>query len=173
MSIDTDLIEKYSSYNNFGKLLGMELTEINQGKITYRLVVTEQHLATPHAAHGGLIAALMDGMLGVAALSLVAHDNKVVSTVEYKTSFYSPALLGDILEGKAWVDKPGKRIVFSIGEIIATNRNNIVIAKGSGTNIQEVNKLIKQFDETRKMMRMMQDKNAMAKMMRNMPKMGQ
>jgi signal recognition particle subunit SRP54 len=47
------------------------------------------------------------------------------------------------------------------------------IAKGSGTNIQEVNKLIKQFDDTRKMMRMMQDKNAMAKMMRNMPKMGQ
>ncbi|MFL5753096.1 MAG: signal recognition particle protein [Bacteroidia bacterium] len=46
------------------------------------------------------------------------------------------------------------------------------IAKGSGTNIQEVNKLIKQFDDTRKMMRMMQDKNAMAKMMRNMPKMG-
>lgn len=29
------------------------------------------------------------------------------------------------------------------------------IAKGSGTNIQEVNKLIKQFDETRKMMRML------------------
>ena len=28
------------------------------------------------------------------------------------------------------------------------------IAKGSGTTIQEVNKLIKQFDETRKMMRM-------------------
>lgn len=44
------------------------------------------------------------------------------------------------------------------------------IAKGSGTNIQEVNKLIKQFDEMRKVMRMMNDKNAMAKMMRNMPK---
>ena len=29
------------------------------------------------------------------------------------------------------------------------------IAKGSGTSIQEVNKLIKQFDETRKMMRML------------------
>lgn len=29
------------------------------------------------------------------------------------------------------------------------------IAKGSGTNIQEVNRLIKQFDETRKMMRML------------------
>jgi signal recognition particle subunit SRP54 len=29
------------------------------------------------------------------------------------------------------------------------------IAKGSGTTVQEVNKLLKQFDETRKMMRMM------------------
>jgi signal recognition particle subunit SRP54 len=45
------------------------------------------------------------------------------------------------------------------------------IAKGSGTSIQEVNKLIKQFDEMRKVMRMMNDKNAMAKKMRNMPKM--
>ena len=46
------------------------------------------------------------------------------------------------------------------------------IAKGSGTTIQEVNKLLKQFEETRKMMRMMQDKNAMSKLMRNMPKFG-
>ena len=44
------------------------------------------------------------------------------------------------------------------------------IAKGSGQGVQEVNKLLKQFEETRKMMRMMSDKNAMAKMMRNMPK---
>ncbi len=56
-------------------------------------------------------------------------------------------------------------------DIINGNRR-ARIAKGSGTNIQEVNKLIKQFDETRKMMRLMQDKNAMAKMLRNMPKMG-
>jgi len=46
------------------------------------------------------------------------------------------------------------------------------IAKGSGRSIQEVNKLIKQFDDTRKMMRMMQDKDAMSKLMRNMPNMG-
>ena len=44
------------------------------------------------------------------------------------------------------------------------------IAKGSGTTIQDVNKLIKQFDDMRKVMRVMSDKNQMAKMMRNMPK---
>ncbi len=45
------------------------------------------------------------------------------------------------------------------------------IAKGSGTNVQEVNKLIKQFDEMRKVMKLMNDKNAMARMMRGMPNM--
>lgn len=44
------------------------------------------------------------------------------------------------------------------------------IAKGSGQGVQEVNKLLKQFEDTRKMMRMMNDKNAMAKLMRSMPK---
>ena len=41
------------------------------------------------------------------------------------------------------------------------------IAKGSGTNIQDVNKLIKQFDQTRKMMQMMTG-NKMAQMMSRM-----
>lgn len=41
------------------------------------------------------------------------------------------------------------------------------IAKGSGTNIQEVNKLIKQFDQTRKMMKMVTG-NQMAGMMSRM-----
>ncbi|MDD2438386.1 MAG: signal recognition particle protein [Massilibacteroides sp.] len=42
---------------------------------------------------------------------------------------------------------------------ILNGSRRIRIAKGSGTNVQEVNKLIKQFDETRKMMRMLTNKN--------------
>jgi signal recognition particle subunit SRP54 len=45
------------------------------------------------------------------------------------------------------------------------------IANGSGTSIQEVNRLIKQFDETRKMMKLLQGGNKnMRKLMGNMPK---
>ncbi len=44
------------------------------------------------------------------------------------------------------------------------------IAKGSGTNIQEVNRLVKQFDQTRKMMKMVTG-SKMGRMMANMPKM--
>jgi len=42
------------------------------------------------------------------------------------------------------------------------------IAKGSGTTIQDVNKLIKQFEDTRKMMKMMSNKKNMMNMMRQM-----
>jgi signal recognition particle subunit SRP54 len=43
------------------------------------------------------------------------------------------------------------------------------IAKGSGTTIQEVNRLVKQFDQTRKAMKMLTGNN-MGKMMGRMPK---
>ena len=51
-------------------------------------------------------------------------------------------------------------------EIINSSRRQR-IARGSGTNITEVNRLLKQFEETRKMMRMATTKNPM-KMMRQM-----
>ena len=60
-------------------------------------------------------------------------------------------------------DDPFKNIEAIIGSMKPKERQNpdiinqsrrMRIAKGSGTNIQEVNKLIKQFDQTRKMMKM-------------------
>ncbi len=59
-------------------------------------------------------------------------------------------------------------------ELLNTSRRQR-IAKGSGTDIQEVNRLIKQFDQTRKMMKMVTGSNmgrmmGAMKGMKNMPK---
>lgn len=54
-------------------------------------------------------------------------------------------------------------------EILNQSRK-LRIAKGSGTSIQEVNRLVKQFDQTRKMMKMVTG-SGMRQMMKNMPKM--
>jgi signal recognition particle subunit SRP54 len=45
------------------------------------------------------------------------------------------------------------------------------IAKGSGTDLTEVNRLMKQFDDMKKVMKQMSNPAAMASMMRRMPKM--
>jgi signal recognition particle subunit SRP54 len=43
------------------------------------------------------------------------------------------------------------------------------IADGSGTSVQEVNRLMKQFDDMRRMMKMMSNKGNAQRMMRGMP----
>ena len=53
-------------------------------------------------------------------------------------------------------------------EILNTSRKNR-IARGSGTTLQEVNRLVKQFEQTRKMMKMVTG-TKMGSMMRNMPR---
>lgn len=53
-------------------------------------------------------------------------------------------------------------------EVLNQSRKNR-IAKGSGTTIQEVNRLVKQFDQTRKMMKMVTG-SKMGRMMAHMPK---
>ena len=54
-------------------------------------------------------------------------------------------------------------------ECLNTSRK-MRIAKGSGTTIQEVNRLVKQFDQTRKMMKMVTG-SKMGRLMSHMPKM--
>jgi uncharacterized protein (TIGR00369 family) len=131
--MENDLIGKYIAHNQFGKLIGMEFKVISEGHLEYYLTVNKNHLATPLAAHGGLIAALIDGALGVAALSSVCKDDKVVSTVEYKTNFMNPALLNDQLKAVSKVEQKGKRLIIVSCDVFAVNRKDILIAKALGT----------------------------------------
>jgi len=70
--------------------------------------------------------------------------------------------------------KPIEAIVMSMTPAERENPNLLDgsrrkrIARGSGNDIAEVNKLIKQFEDTRKMMRMMGNKQQMANMMKQM-----
>jgi len=125
------LLKIYNQVNQFGRDNNLNLTIIEPGNISYEMEVLPKHLATPTVIHGGMVAAMMDGVLGVAALSSVAHENKLVSTIEFKVSYFKPAFLGDILTGKGKVDNKGNRIISASGEIY--NQNNELIAKAMGT----------------------------------------
>ena len=127
------LVEQYDAANHFGRTLGMEYKIIEPGHIHYKLTVKPEHLATPMAAHGGVISALMDGLLGVAALSSVYEEKKVVSTIEFKINFMAPALLDDELLGIAKVEQKGNRLIIVSGEITCPKRDNVIIAKALGT----------------------------------------
>jgi len=125
------LIEIYNQVNHFGRENNMILTVVKPGEIIYEMEIKDKHLATVATAHGGVIAAMMDGVLGVAALSLVAQDRKLVSTVEFKLNYFKPAYLGDVLKGHGKVDFSGRRILSCSGEIY--NQKGDLVAKAMGT----------------------------------------
>ena len=138
---DNIVLRTYNQWNKFGDLMQMHFSVIDKGEIAYYMTVTEEHLATPIAAHGGSLAALMDATLGVCALSEVCEEMKVVSTVNMNMSFLHPANLGDQLIGRGKVVKSGKRIIFVEAQIF--NQKEQLIATGSATmNTYPVHKLM-------------------------------
>lgn len=125
------VIKFYNQYNELGRTLGMTYELLEPGKVIYKMKVEKQILSSPAAAHGGALAAMMDAVLGVAALSMVCTDNKIVSTVELSTNYLRPAMIGDDLTGQAEMLFKGSRLLFFRGEIM--NQNGDVIAVGKGT----------------------------------------
>ncbi|NQY68423.1 MAG: signal recognition particle protein [Flavobacteriales bacterium] len=89
--------------------------------------------------------------------------------------------MGKMMQNVEIGDEPFKGIEAIIGSMTKEERLNPQllngsrrkrIAVGSGNDIQEVNKMIKQFEDMRKMMKMMGDKKQMANMMAKIPGMG-
>jgi len=115
--INNSLVQSYISSNSFGQLLGMDFEIIGPGDIIYKMLVTEDHLATPIAVHGGYISSLMDARW-VSTLSRVMAYNCVVSTIEMKISFITPCFIGDQLSATASMVKASKRLLFIEGKIL-------------------------------------------------------
>jgi len=125
------VIRKYHEWNHFGVLLGMDFTIPVKGSVVYTMKITEKHLATPIAAHGGSVAALMDATLGVACLSQVCEEGRIVSTVSFSIQYLAPARLNDVLTATAQVVKSGKRLQFVEGKIV--NQHGELVAMANGT----------------------------------------
>jgi uncharacterized protein (TIGR00369 family) len=125
-----DLIERYIQSNKFGELLGMDFEITVPGSISYAMRIEEKHLATPIAAHGGVVASLIDAALGVACLSAVFSEGKVVSTLELSIKYLKPALLGAKIVAKSEVVSRGNRILVSEVKVYD---GETLIAMGAGT----------------------------------------
>lgn len=126
-----NLLELYDEMNAFGRIHNMHYTVLAPGHIEYTFTPGAQHLATLHAAHGGMIAAFMDAVMGVAALSAVYTDNKLVATIEFKLNFVAPAVPGIPLKGIGQVVSKGKSTLVAKGDII--DNQGKTIATGLGT----------------------------------------
>lgn len=132
MDITQDFEKYWKELVQFDRHMGMELKVHSPGNLTYTMEIKKQHLTSPDAAHGGVISAMMDAVLGVTSLSWAVSKGNLCSTVEFKTNFLSPVMPGDILEGTGEIDFTGSKLIVTSGRIIEQKSQRLV-AKGIGT----------------------------------------
>lgn len=122
----------YDTFNFFDKSLDLELSEKEPGDIEYKLTIQRKHLSSPGVGHGGVIAAMMDAVIGTTALSQVFHEKKLVSTIEFKINYFKPIFEDDILIGTGQIEFQGKSIIACSGKIIKLDTGELV-SKSLGT----------------------------------------
>ena len=114
----SQLIEEYLRNNQIGQYLGMEFNIIEQGHVEYYLTTSKHLEAIKGMTHGGAIAGFMDGILGVAALSEVESENKLVATIEFKINYMKPVFTNEKLIGVGKVLQRGKSTLVVEGKIM-------------------------------------------------------
>jgi len=122
----------YHEINQYGKDNNMITELIAPGHVKVEMQVAYKHLSSPDACHGGVIAGLMDSVMGAAALSAAFTDEMIVSTIEFKINYLHSAFINDVLEGESKIDFHGKSVIVCNGTIRIKGTEKI-IAKAIGT----------------------------------------
>jgi acyl-CoA thioesterase len=125
------LIQLHVAQNAFVKALGMTLTIYDEGVVSYALNINPSHLATPGFVHGGVLTTLLDATMGAGALTLVADEGRVVSTIEMQTNFISAGKINNHLIATSKLIRKGKKVIFMQAEIRNDQDHLIAIANGS------------------------------------------
>lgn len=80
----------------FDALYGLELLELGADSARGRLVVREEHKQPFGLVHGGIYAAIAEGLTSFSTMSVVLHHGKVASGLSNQTSFLRPVTGGTI-----------------------------------------------------------------------------
>lgn len=116
----------------FAELLGMTVGHIAPGELDIHLLPDDRHLQHDGIVHGGVLATMADTAVAMAAHTLVAASERVV-TVEFKISYLRPAGAEPLI-CRGRVLRPGRSITTSEAELLALrDGREVLIAKALGT----------------------------------------
>lgn len=122
----------FNRISEFDKHMNLDFSVNGPGEVEFDLIIREFHLSSPKTCHGGVLAAMMDTVLGLSTLSYSVTQDKLCSTVEFKINIFEEVKLGDHLRGSAELDFKGNKLVVTSGRIFKKDSGDIV-AKGLGT----------------------------------------
>ena len=117
----------------FTRLLGMRMTEVEEGRVTVTVEMKAEHENGIGIAHGGLAATLLDTALGC-AINSVMPAGKIFTTLEMKVN-YTRAITRDAgtLSCTGTIIHAGSRTATAEARVV--DRNGTLYAHGTATCI--------------------------------------
>ena len=122
-------VRKRFGSSRFAQWMGLSLVALGEGTSEVRLDLEPHHFNPGGIVHGGVLATLLDGCIGLALRTKLGMDKDHVTVdlnVQYISAMRAGALIG---RGKAV--RVGDRV--SHGEAELTSQDGRLIAKGSAT----------------------------------------
>ena len=111
------------------KLIGMRMTSVEAGAVTFELDVGEEHTSPLGTVHGGILCDLADAAMGCAHASQL-DDGESFTTLELKMNFLKPVWSGRLV-ADARVLKTGRTI--GLVECRVTDGSGSLVAYGTST----------------------------------------
>lgn len=138
---DNKIVEVLKSYigkefkenpSKFGAWMGGILREVEEGKLTSEFVVRKEMANGIGTLHGGVIAGILDDLMGTTVVSLGSKN--CFTTVNLNIDYFYPAKEGDVITAKAFMVKKGTVIHhvqaelwnLSIGKLLAKGSSNLL-----------------------------------------------
>lgn len=97
----------FSHPDNFGRLLGYQVQEIEAGRARTSLTIEEKHLSPSGMTHGGVLSAFVDFSMGAALFRALPKDHRC-STIEFKINYISSVKLGETIVAEAKIKFQGR-----------------------------------------------------------------
>jgi 1,4-dihydroxy-2-naphthoyl-CoA hydrolase len=88
--------ELFTQARGFDAFYGLDLLELGAEHARGRLVVREEHKQPFGLVHGGIYAAIAEGLVSFSTVSVVLKDGKVATGMSNHTSFLRPVTGGTI-----------------------------------------------------------------------------
>jgi uncharacterized protein (TIGR00369 family) len=117
----------------FNNLFGEEPLHQEKGLVRWRYRVKPEHFNPVGGLHGGVIATLLDGVMGHAVFTCVAEEGAFSSAITLNVMFENGVREPDgTLTFEARTTQVGKRVAFTTAT--ATDENGREIARATGTH---------------------------------------
>ncbi|MBS4959510.1 MAG: PaaI family thioesterase [Clostridiales bacterium] len=118
------LVQKRNTENSFGKELGIQVLDIQEGYAKSELCIEKRHVNNIGSVHGGVIFTMADSCAGAASWSYGNYATTMDCTINYLNA----AINSKKLIAEAKVVKHGKRIMVIQVEIVDETEEKKAIA---------------------------------------------